>query len=930
MALQNVEANITLDLYNHDTTPATVKAIQLDSQTRYVAAMLQSMGAQYDIDSGATVQLIVIRPDKVGVQITGTTFTYGDEGAQFLGPYAELTQVALAVNGKMRGQFKITSGDQILRTEIFAISNGEALDASTDEWADEYDGYNLEEMASSIETNTADIATLEADVSQIKEDFNDIKSGLNEISDVTGLSANILDPTLLPTGDTGQGVTITRGNSVLIFNGGGSYTQNLYGSHIPVEPSTTYTLKAYADQTKRISFILRLYDASNRQLAQYAYNAASDLNSPKTFQTTSETTYAIVGVGGVAGITYSDDTYRISINKGNTNERYEEYGSIKTAVDSVARNAVNTLSENVDGIGEEVDAKIADISEKSSNILNPEYLGTGTVSTVVVSREEDVVKYNGTAPSTNSLDGECFDVMEGATYTATVFTKSTKDINSMVRFYNASGTDLGYVMLRNTSVPYNSINTHHTFTVPAGAVRMRWRIGVIMDIAYDNEEYQFELVEGDSAPSRYEKYGGISAVDTVARANIAEIVDALDVPCYVSPTGSDSNLGTETNPFATIQHAIDEGYKRIFLASGEYKDQTVNISGKNGIKIICNTPNTENNLLESHARQAKAKIDNSIDVTGLEAYNSIFRTALTVDTESSFYKVFVGKTLDPVYSGSAYYGRITTYNAILWEMGGNILDCSRLKPVLSVSACEAEQGTFTYDGTYLYINPTDGSITGKIYKRLNMDSNAVNTSGFYLNNCTDVTIEGVDVLFFPYYGLRAVRCSNLKVNNCDFGFTSYGSASQWEGSNAVVRHCTAMRAGTDGFGITTCGNCSFYDCNGIGCYDDGISHHDGAEGVIDGGMWTDCLKGGVVPSFGSKVTVKNVVCKNNLYGIWYTQSGDRVTDGTQIMQNCLAFDNSEKDIAVSAYNVISHGCSYKTKLVNNNGVLAEYGNNVLS
>ena len=157
MALQNIEANITLDLYNHDTTPSTVKAIQLDSQTRYVAAMLQSMGAEYGIDSGATVQLIVIRPDKVGVQITGTTFTYGDEGAQFLGPYAELTQVALAVNGKMRGQFKITSGTQILRTEIFTISNGEALDASTDEWADEYDGYNLEEMAT--------------DISQIKEDL---------------------------------------------------------------------------------------------------------------------------------------------------------------------------------------------------------------------------------------------------------------------------------------------------------------------------------------------------------------------------------------------------------------------------------------------------------------------------------------------------------------------------------------------------------------------------------------------------------------------------------------------------------------------------------------------------------------------------------------------------------------------------------------
>lgn len=183
MALQNIEANVTLDLYQHDTTPSTVKAIQLDSQTRYVAAMLQNGGVQYDVDSEAEVQLIIVRPDKVGVQITGTTFTYGDEGSEYLGPYAELTQVALAISGKMRGQFKITSGTQILRTEIFTISNGVALDASTDEWADEYDGYNLEEMATSIETNTADIATLEADVSQIKEDFNDLDSRVEALED---------------------------------------------------------------------------------------------------------------------------------------------------------------------------------------------------------------------------------------------------------------------------------------------------------------------------------------------------------------------------------------------------------------------------------------------------------------------------------------------------------------------------------------------------------------------------------------------------------------------------------------------------------------------------------------------------------------------------------------------------------------------------
>lgn len=174
MALQNVEANITLDLYNHDTTPATVKAIQLDSQTRYVAAMLRNVGMQYDVDSGATVQLIVVRPDNVGVQIAGETFEYGEEGAQFLGPYAELTQVALAVSGKMRGQFKITSGTQILRTEIFAINNGVALDASTDEWADEYDGYNLDELVADVAEAVEKVGDLETDVAQIKEELNTV------------------------------------------------------------------------------------------------------------------------------------------------------------------------------------------------------------------------------------------------------------------------------------------------------------------------------------------------------------------------------------------------------------------------------------------------------------------------------------------------------------------------------------------------------------------------------------------------------------------------------------------------------------------------------------------------------------------------------------------------------------------------------------
>jgi len=399
--------------------------------------------------------------------------------------------------------------------------------------------------------------------------------------------------------------------------------------------------------------------------------------------------------------------------------------------------------------------------------------------------------------------------------------------------------------------------------------------------------------------------------------------------CYVSPSGLDTNDGTSTHPFLTIQHAIDAGYTQIMVAPGEYKNQKVDINGKHGISIICNTSQKESNIFESHQRQARAKLDNSIDVTGLTAYNSIFKTALSVDTDSSYYKVFVSKEVDPVYSGSAYYGRVTTYNAILWEITDNILTCTRLVPKLSLVECEVTAGTFFYDGTDLYINPTSGSITGVSYKRLNDDNFESISRGFYVRNSTDIYISGIDVQYFPYYDFHANLVSNLTMRDCGFYFTCYGSAAEYQNCNGDMWECNAAKAGADGFGIASGGNTSFYNCNAIYCYDDGISHHDESTGIIDGGIWTYCKKGGVTPSYGSHVTVKNVVATNNLYGIYWPQSGERITDGVQYMQNCLAVNNTTKDIKVTGYDVVAHGCSYGTKEVDTGASLTEYGCTVI-
>ena len=54
MAMENVTASLVLDVINHDLSSATVKAIALDSKTRYVRATITQDGFDYSVDENAT------------------------------------------------------------------------------------------------------------------------------------------------------------------------------------------------------------------------------------------------------------------------------------------------------------------------------------------------------------------------------------------------------------------------------------------------------------------------------------------------------------------------------------------------------------------------------------------------------------------------------------------------------------------------------------------------------------------------------------------------------------------------------------------------------------------------------------------------------------------------------------------------------------
>lgn len=194
MALTIIERNIQLDLYDHDLTPSKIKAIALDSKTRYVGAEIHNGGQTYDVGQNTGVTLTIIRPDKTGVQVTGSTFQYmvGD-GETVYGAYAELTQTALAVSGTLLAQFMLTSGDQILRTEIFTINNGVALDATVSEWAGEYQGYNLDELVQNVNTVVGKVDAMEQDVSELKEDFTDIVNSAYVTDSASGSVAHFVD-----------------------------------------------------------------------------------------------------------------------------------------------------------------------------------------------------------------------------------------------------------------------------------------------------------------------------------------------------------------------------------------------------------------------------------------------------------------------------------------------------------------------------------------------------------------------------------------------------------------------------------------------------------------------------------------------------------------------------------------------------------------
>lgn len=212
--------------------------------------------------------------------------------------------------------------------------------------------------------------------------------------------------------------------------------------------------------------------------------------------------------------------------------------------------------------------------------------------------------------------------------------------------------------------------------------------------------------------------------------------------------------------------------------------------------------------------------------------------------------------------------------------------------------------------------------------------------GIYISNSNSIRIKNVDIKNCTEYGVFAYRnndllfrrCSSHDIYNSEKDNVSFGF--RFDYTDANLYSCLAYNIGTitagkaarhcDGFNIHNTGDVNLYDCSAYNCEDDGVSHHDATTGIVDGGEWSYCGKGGVcTPTGGAVVHVKNVYCHHNRFGI-YAQMNQKYSIRPNILiSGCVSADNTDTDIRVEGYYAIIMNCVYQTQSINAQN-LSEY------
>lgn len=396
--------------------------------------------------------------------------------------------------------------------------------------------------------------------------------------------------------------------------------------------------------------------------------------------------------------------------------------------------------------------------------------------------------------------------------------------------------------------------------------------------------------------------------------DLASMIEASKT-AYVDGASATNGTGTMNDPFNSIISAVEAGYRKVKAKSGIYTFEQLRIENDSfDLSLWSNIESFDTTV----PNREKIKIFKG-DILTPTASNNLLTASYTPRSGCRFEKVFVDKTLSPIDS-SFTYAEAYNANLFLWKDGHK---ARRYKPVLYENFTGAA-GTFTYNNGTVTVSPfaSDSDSDLKIYITDDV------AFPLYFSNTEKLTVSDIVVLGAWYGGLQAHGCQDVTITDCDFICTTHGDGFECWDSNVTLENCVASGCAQDGYGFQHYGDSTLSNCSAFYSGDDGVSHHRGCTGVIDGGEWAYCESGGVTPAFGADVDVKNIYAHDNDRGLQYFGSSEYETRNVSAV-GCVCVGNNVDVFADTRYNIVLANSSYGTKNIGVSASLTEYGNTVI-
>ena len=446
-------------------------------------------------------------------------------------------------------------------------------------------------------------------------------------------------------------------------------------------------------------------------------------------------------------------------------------------------------------------------------------------------------------------------------------------------FWNSLGQILSG--LNNFGTDYEE----HTITVPSGA------------------EYFRVLAKTDGLDNTYIIYGA-NANQHTPIANRRRILalereSKINRTVYVDGSAVSNGTGTKESPFNNLQSVIDAGYYDIKAKAGLYQINGLFVTApKFNISLWSNITEFDSNV----PSREKIVLIRGDQVEYTRADDQI-TASYTPRANSRFVKVFVTGELTPIDS-SFVYAEAYNVDVFLWKAGHK---ARRYKPVLYTDFTGAV-GTFTYNNGNIILIPFDTDADNDLELYVSADPGRV----LSVNECVEASISDVVTLGGWFANIELKGCQKTIIKDCELVCASHGDGISALDSNVTIQNCLASGNAQDGYGFQFYGESLMENCSAFYSGDDGVSHHRGCIGYIDGGEFSHNVSGGITPAFGADVNISNVVAMYNDYGLQFLGT-ENAPSRDLLVNSCVAKNNTTKDIYNSGYDVRFVNCVYDTQ-----------------